>query len=298
MTTTLKPIQILDLAVGQPLPWDLFDQSHKPILARGYVLKTADELKKLGESEVFREIDTPAKKSPAKDEKLSAFNFEDMQLAVGDKLQLKLSSNTKSSQDSNSLGNHFFFATVIGYIKNKTLIVTMPRTDQLVGEPLLEGDQILVRLFGGQYAFSFTAFIDKIIKLPFKYIHLSFPKHIVGQTIRKSRRIKCQIEATVNKDATPVVITNLSTSGAELSSKANLGEPGTAIELAFNVKVHDKESVLQLHAVIRSVKHAGKNKPDTQYIGLEFTEMQSDQVFLLRSFIYQELAEHPDHIVK
>lgn len=295
---TLKPIQILDLAVGQPLPWDLFDQSHKPILARGYVLKTADELKKLCESAIFREATTPAEKIQPKDEKLPAFNFEDMQLTVGDKLQFKLSSNIRSSHDSTSHGNYFFIATIIGYIKNETLIITMPKTDQLIGEPLLEGDQILVRLFGGQCAFSFTTFIDKIIKLPFKYIHLSFPKHIIGQTIRKSRRIKCQIDATINKNATPVVITNLSTTGAELSSETDLGEPGVAIELSFNVPMHDKESVLRLHAVIRSVKQASKNKPDARYIGLEFTELQSEQVFLLRSFIHQELVEHPNHIVK
>ncbi|MBE7525983.1 flagellar brake protein [candidate division WWE3 bacterium] len=65
---------------------------------------------------------------------------------------------------------------MIGYVQGSTLIVSMPASEQLIGEPFIEGDQLNVRLITGQYAYKFTAFVDKIIKAPFKYLHLSFPK--------------------------------------------------------------------------------------------------------------------------
>ena len=50
----LIPIQTTDLTIGQPLPWDLFDQAHQPIQKRGYIFNTEDELKQLEGSSIFR----------------------------------------------------------------------------------------------------------------------------------------------------------------------------------------------------------------------------------------------------
>ena len=41
----LIQIQTSDLTVGQQLAWDLFDQEHNQVQKRGYVIKTAEELK-------------------------------------------------------------------------------------------------------------------------------------------------------------------------------------------------------------------------------------------------------------
>lgn len=43
----LIPIQFSDLKIGQPLSWDLFDQERKPLMERGYIIKTTDELEEL-----------------------------------------------------------------------------------------------------------------------------------------------------------------------------------------------------------------------------------------------------------
>ncbi|WP_292915211.1 flagellar brake protein [Nitrosomonas sp.] len=103
------------------------------------------------------------------------------------------------------------------------MIVSMPASDQLIGEPFIEGDQIHVRLITGQYAYKFTVFVDKIIKVPFKYLYLSFPKDIQGQSIRKSRRIKCNLQATVAEKAIPITISDLSICGAGITSHLPLG---------------------------------------------------------------------------
>lgn len=289
----LIPIQFSDLKIGQPLSWDLFDQEHKPLIERGYIIRTADELKELSKkSSVFLRL---KEASSEKDHSLSEVSFDDMRLKVGDKLQLRLHSSAKSSCYLNNGG--YCMATVIGYIPDHSLIVSMPKTDQLAGQPLLEGDQILVRLFSGQCAFSFTVFVDKLVKLPLKYLHLSFPKHVLGQTIRKSRRVKVIIEAeaTINSRSIPIIITNLSATGAEISTHNELGGIGTLIELFVKVKIHEKETSLQLQSIVRSFKDI--KKQDVLFYGIEFTELQAEQIFALRSFIYQELAENSNSLV-
>lgn len=292
----LIPIQFSDLKIGQPLSWDLFDQERKPLIERGYIIKTTDELEELSKkSSVFLRLKASSEKIGAIDKKISEFNFDDMQLKVGDRLQLQLHSSAKSSCCSN---NGTCMVTVIGYVPDHSLIVSMPKTDQLIGQPFLEGDQILVRLFSGRCAFSFTVFVDKLVKLSFRYLHLSFPKHILGQTIRKSRRVRTAIEAeaTVNSGSSiPLIITNLSAAGAEISTHAELGGIGTLIELSVKVKIHEKEISLRLQSIIRSFKAI--NKQDALRYGVEFTSLQAEQIFSLRSFIYQELVENPNNIV-
>ena len=291
----LIPIQFSDLKVGQPLSWDLFDQERKPLMERGHIIKTTAELKELSRrSSVLLRLKASSEKIGAIDKKISEFNFDDMQLKVGDRLQLQLHSSAKSSC---RLNNDTCMVTVIGYVPDHSLIVSMPKTDQLIGQPFLEGDQILVRLFSGRCAFSFTVFVDKLVKLSFKYLHLSFPKHILGQTIRKSRRVRTAIEAeaTVNSGSIPLIITNLSAAGAEISTHAELGGVGTLIELFVKVKIHEKEISLRLQSIIRSFKAI--NKQDALRYGVEFTSLQAEQIFSLRSFIYQELVENPNNIV-
>jgi hypothetical protein len=264
-------------------------------MERGHIIKTTAELKELSRrSSVLLRLKASSEKIGAIDKKISEFNFDDMQLKVGDRLQLQLHSSAKSSC---RLNNDTCMVTVIGYVPDHSLIVSMPKTDQLIGQPFLEGDQILVRLFSGRCAFSFTVFVDKLVKLSFKYLHLSFPKHILGQTIRKSRRVRTAIEAeaTVNSGSIPLIITNLSAAGAEISTHTELGGIGTLIELSVKVKIHEKEISLRLQSIIRSFKAI--NKQDALRYGVEFTSLQAEQIFSLRSFIYQELVENPNNIV-
>ncbi|WP_297325072.1 flagellar brake protein [Nitrosomonas sp.] len=287
----LIQIQKSDLTVGQSLPWDLFDREHKPILKRGHIIETIHELNKLKESPLFRK-ESAARQTHS--DKIG-FNFESMQLKVGHKLQLKLSSSAKKT--SGETNNSFYRAALIGYVQDVTLIVSMPASNQLTGESFLEGDQILVRLFSGKCVFSFTAYVDKIIKIPFKYLHLSFPKYILGQTIRKSRRVKCNIPASAADNLIPLTITDISTTGAEINATCLLGEPGTTIMLSFAIQILDKEVPLTIKSTIRSVRQINENNQKISCFGIEFTELESGQASSLHSFIYQEIVENPHHTV-
>lgn len=291
----LIQIQTSDLTVGQQLPWDLFDQEHNQVQKRGYVIKTAEELKTLVELSIFRKQKPASEQTQPEPEenKSKEFKFKDMKLKVGHKLQLKLYSHSKEA--AGKTNNNFYTATLFGYVEDNTLIVSMPASNNLTGEPFIEGDQILVRIFSGQCVFSFSVFVEKVIKLPFKYLHLSFPKHILGQVVRKSRRIKCNIPASVSEESILLTIINLSATGAQISTATPLGEPGTAIILSFTIKIHDKEIAMSVKSMIKSARQANKDSSETLYLGIEFTELKPDQVFSLNSLIYQEIVEHPTH---
>lgn len=226
----------------------------------------------------------------------SSFEFDDIKLKVGDKLQIK--SNTYSKTFCGSSNSDYCTVHVIGYVPEKTLIIYLPETSRIVGNPFLEGEQILVRFFNGQCIFSFNVFVEHVVKLPFKYIHLSFPKRITGQTIRKSIRIKSNIEAKIILNGHPYDgnITNLSATGAEVAIRADLGEKGNTIDIAFDVELEDTIISLSLCALIRSFQ-ISKNEIGVLMYGIEFIQLTSDQIGTIRSYIYKELIDHHCRVI-
>lgn len=283
LATDLLPVKVSELTIGKPLSWDLFNKDHKQLLARGDVINTADELQVLEKSPVFRLQEAHSKPSTTEEEP-SEFRFEDMNLSVGDKFQLKLPTSIRGELST---------AELIGYVLNTTLIISMPQSTQLPEPSLIEGDQITIRLFSRKYAFSFIVYVEKLIKIPFKYIHLSFPTNISGQLIRKSLRIKTEIVATIPDHPVPAIISNLSITGAEIRTSSSLGKLGETITLSFTVEIHGIEKSLSLKAAIRSTKQATKSIDNTLYFGIEFQELPTEHRFALQSLIYQELVDRP-----
>ncbi len=292
----LSPVQTSDLIIGQPLLWDLYNQDQKQLHTQGEILSNADE-ELLKNTPLFRrqeenEITPISKLEPDKSatKKLNQFIFQDMNLKVGDKLQLKLPTNIVNSAKR----SEFYTTELIGYVNNLTVIIRPPQLAQQMDLTLIEGDQVTVRLFSGQHAFSFSSHIDKIIKVPLYYIHLSFPTKISGQIIRKSRRIKTKIVATITDNPTPATISNLSMTGAEISTSDSLGQVGETISLSFTVKIHSVEKTMSLQAIIKSTAPPANKTDNALTFGMEFVALETEQNHLLQSLIYQELVENPE----
>lgn len=291
----LLPIQISDITIGQPLLWDLYNQDQKKLLTRGEVLSNADE-ELLKKSPLFRcqgeEITPTIKPEPAKSatKKTNQFTFLDMRLKVGDKLLIKPPNNIVSSTTNSAL----CAAELIGYVNNLSVIIRAPQAAKPTDLSLIEGDQITVQVFSGQFAFSFSSYIEKIINVPFKYIHLSFPSKISGQVIRKSRRIKTNIEANIKDNPAPAIISNLSMTGAEIRANNSLGQIGEIITFSFTVEIHNTKKTLSFQSIIKSIKQAANKIDDTLNFGIEFQTLESEQSYVLQSLIYQELVDNPE----
>ena len=217
--------------------------------------------------------------------------FGDMQLKVNDKLQIQLV----------SFGNRnrkICLVKLIGYIQNHVLMVSEPSSSQITGHPLLEGDELAIFYFNGQTLFKFTSYVEKIITIPIKYIHLSYPKHITGKKIRKTKRIETCIEASINDSSKLSIITNISMTGAEIATSYDIGPLGSVIDLFLMINLQEKETKLQLKAIVKSFNITHTNLQNPLIYGVEFTSLQHNQSLILNNFINQRLIDDSLSIVK
>lgn len=212
------------------------------------------------------------------------FAFPDMKLKVGDRLQI---------QPPPSVSKDKFTVKLIGYLERMSLLITAPAENGLP-LPLLKGEKIVVRAFSGQHAFGFVAAIEQICKSPYEYRHITFPENIEGLAIRRSPRVQTLISASVfrktgNSEPMSCMISNLSLTGALVSSESKLGAKGEAVTLAFEVSALGISSSVSIGSIIRSISEIPSlNAGITIQHGLEFKELGTNEKLLLGSYIYEQ----------
>lgn len=218
----------------------------------------------------------------------SVIAFDDINLQVGASVQVQ-------SADG---GGQRYFATVIGFVKGKTLLVSNP----VVDDKLIfvrEGQSFIVRVFNGKSAYGFSSSILKACTMPIAYLHLSFPKRIQGVPIRRSDRMDVKLIASIqsmledaDKATLPALILNVSPAGALIHAKQTLGKVGDAIKVTFRIKLNMIDGYVEADGVIRSIKEAAQDQPNAPGLlhGVEFIELRQNDILLLHSLAYQKLT--------
>ncbi len=224
------------------------------------------------------------------------FPFEAMNLKVGDRLQAQVPANISTERCA---------VRLIGFMHGSSILVTAPTISDGTRLPLMEKDVLIMRVFSSQNAFGFACDIQRVCKLPYNYLHLSFPKEVQGTVIRKSARVRAKIIAKVYTEREPDteiagIISNLSANGALLDARRNTADIGGSLRLAFKLRLHNIEASLSLRAVVRAVieDEALKQSGTTlAHFGLEFVDMQPNDQMLLQSMVYQKMIEQPQSLV-
>lgn len=197
------------------------------------------------------------------------------------------------------------FVRLIGYLEDLSLLITTPTTVNSVRLQLMEGDQLVMRVFSSQNVFGFACEVQRACKLPYNYLHISFPKEVQGTVIRKAARVKTKIIVKVHTEREggaelTGIISNLSTNGALVDGPRNMAKTGDSIRLIFHLQVHNIETNLSLTAIVRAVlvdeplKQSGTSMA---HFGLEFVDLQPNDQMLLQSMVYQKMIEHPQSLV-
>lgn len=301
---SLISIESDKLAVGARLPWTLYDQDRNVLMECGQVIETDEQLDLLLASNPLRELSlqSAAEKSASENSALdkalsnnadSRFTFQDMRLRVGDRIQL---------QPPASMGTERHIVRLLGYLDNASLMVTAPAVNGL-RVPVREHDKIVARVFSSQKAFAFDCTVVRICKMPYDYLHLSFPDVIQGAIIRKSPRIKTKIIASIStpgdgkdNEKQPGVIVNLSADGALVRAREPLAGKSEEIVLSFRVNLHNMEAYLTARAVVRNVftdeEKEGADALRVQH-GIQFLDLQPNDSVILQSLIYQQMIEQP-----
>lgn len=294
----------------------VYDQEGKQLLPQGAVLTTAEQRFQLLIRQPMRELSwgetgAAVQAEPPEPEALesreldttlaataqSTFTFQDMRLKVGDKIQL---------QPPAWAGLNRHVVKLIGYLDKQSLLVSAPLENGMP-VPLREKDRVIARYFSSQKAFGFSCTIERVCKIPYNYLHLSFPAQIQGSVIRKSPRIRTHFTAILLKpgalnrtESHDGVIVNLSADGAMIKTRQPLYDKFDDIQLAFRVKLHNVGAHLALHAVVRNVlredPQSGPDAPQFNY-GIQFRNLPPNDSVILQSLIYQQMIEQPQSLI-
>lgn len=298
-----------DIPLGAPLPWPLYDQGGAVLLEQGAVVASAERLDALLAAAPLRELswnvpDTPeakaenaaATKAALPDITESGFTFLDMRLRVGDRIQI---------QPPATVGTERYIVRLIGYLENATLLVTMPLENGL-RVPLRENDKIVARVFTSQKAFGFTSTVERVCKIPYDYLHLSFPYAIQGSVVRKSPRVRTKIITSITRPEESDeskrqsgLIVNLSADGALVRSRQAVAQKDETLRLAFRVNLHNVDAYLTVNAIVRSVfrdENGEGNAAPMHNHGLQFQELKPNDSVILQSLIYQQMIEQPQSL--
>jgi len=219
------------------------------------------------------------------------FPFEAMNLKVGTRLQVQPPANVSAER---------CFVRLIGYLPGYSLLITAPKNSAGASLKFAENDALVLRAFSGQNAFAFVCDVQRVCRVPYSYLHLSFPATVQGTVIRRAPRVRTKISADIRTRSTGQelagVISNLSANGALLDGPRSLADEGEQLTLSFRLRLHGIENSLTVQAVVRTVlnyKNLEQSATSLVHFGLEFVDLSPQDQMILKSLVYQKIIEDP-----
>jgi c-di-GMP-binding flagellar brake protein YcgR len=310
---SLIPVDKEQLHVGEPLPWTVFDAWGNELFPAGTMIVDEEQLESIvedcfydGSGENSRstlgststapgvnDFATKINPKPASDASAVAnisdpnkesvlLDLDSVRWHVGEPFYLQVHDNPAIR----------YSVRLIGYIKNKTLLVTAPLIDGR-GALIRDGQTFIVRSFPGKKAYAFTASAIKSVFTPHPYLHLSYPKVVRCTAIRQSSRASVKIIASVHigepEQTAAATLNDLSMGGGSGIIKRQIGQKGDRGLIKFKVNTAGEDAYLSLPVIVRSIVET-ENTEEYRY-GFEFVDVATQSKLILSSFVHQTLAE-------
>ena len=232
---------------------------------------------------------------PPSEAKTQEYEFEQMNLQVGGRIQFITHRTMKPIQH---------FSTLIGWVKDEYMIVKVPFENN-APIALNDGDKLTIRVFSGVNVCSFSCVVQRVFPRPLFYAHLTFPVSIQGTSLRAAMRVKVDIPAQVTSTSgvsTSVFLVNLSVSGALIESPKQLVESEAQVALSFyliaqpgnrQVRVNPNASIRNINIV----KPATGDKPEVFTYGVQFIDLDPVHYTMLQNLTYEALIADRQKIV-
>ena len=223
---------------------------------------------------------------PYKPQDIKQCSFDDMNLQIGDRLEL---------QRIPPGLNPRLFTRVIGHVP-ESLLVRTPLYKNLPAN-LQEGDRLYIRAFSGTRAFGFESRVQRLCIAPFLYMHLEVPAQVQCVEIRREERLPVKLLAQVRGagDWQPVLMLDLAEGGSLVESSHPLGEAGSEVELKFSFPLEhlEQEVTLTVQGRLRTVG-ASQRREDgitVHRYGIEFKPLPGNEAVLLQNFLFKLLLD-------
>lgn len=219
-------------------------------------------------------------------------NLLSLDLGIGDALQLQDTMGDKQRH----------YVKLIGFLNKSGIVVSQPfKGDALL--PIDAGQSFQVRGFSGRKTYEFNAYVLAVGSDPYPHLHLTFPKKVECMTMRGALRVKPKslggwLEPWGSMSMRlkePMIIVDLSTSGARIHSKRQFGNIGEQATIMFRLPIDSEEQLFTIPAIIR--KTYQETLPIDSKImevtthGLEFIQQEGHVRMALQGYIYKTMAE-------
>jgi c-di-GMP-binding flagellar brake protein YcgR len=253
------------------------------LLNSGYFRNTKDD-----GGRTAAEPNTPASKS-AEQGTATETNDAQVERVVMDEIRWQVGETFFLHQQGASVR---YTARFIGYIKNRTVLVTMPIVDDKY-VLIRDGQMFVVRAFSGKKAYAFSAFVVKSVHSPHPYLHLSYPKELSCATIRHRARISVSVIAAVSldgqEDTSAAVINDMSLGGASASIKHPFGEVGQRGRIKFKINAVGETVFMDVCTILRSISPV-ENGGGCKH-GYEFVDLSTHDRLVLSAYFHQAEVE-------
>jgi hypothetical protein len=254
------PVRKADIVFGRPLPWPVFDRDRHLLLRAGFTVQSESQLEELGRRGLYRTVGNGAEGHKhdvlddveVRGETWRSWKFDQLKLPLYTRLSIQ-----KLDPDDDGR----FAASLLGVFRDVSIIVGIPAPGGQLAM-FRQGQPLLLRAFSGTSVFAFTASVLTVRYVPAAYLHLEYPRTVDGTEVRSRKRINVKLIAVARRkggagtepaDGVPTSVADLSVGGTRLLARAELGPPGTELEVAFRLKTPLGEATLDLNAVVRSV---------------------------------------------
>jgi len=284
--TTIKSSELL---TDQPIAWNIYDLDGTLMFAKGVAIdpETKTRILKRG---LVREVDVENGDVVTEHIKGAAANltkevrlpFSETGVRPGDTVHLV-----------RDIGGTRLLSRLIGYLKNKSIIITIPADEQ--GSIFLKvGESVVVKVFSGKHILVFPCTVLAVTTNPFTYIHLNYPAEVSGIVVRKSERAHVRIIAAIEIGAeqTSGIITDLSSGGVSIASRSSSIQVGTRVTVNFKVELANCSFIMKPQCIVRAIRshHSDLLEGATVY-GLQFCELSAEDTLILGQFVSQQQAE-------
>ncbi|MFB9884913.1 flagellar brake protein [Balneatrix alpica] len=216
--------------------------------------------------------------------------LEELGLHIGDPLYIEtLSPVTR------------YVVRLIGYISGQSMLVTAPLS-QGRAIMLKEGKPLKVKLLADNKVCGFSTQVLKPCLTPFNYLHLAFPKELDVLEYRKATRINLRLIVSLDEIVEhsmpgrwprPAICTDISTTGARISSNEPLAEIGQSLYMTARLSIAGVEQVVRVPLLIRNrTLEEDEGGQVIYHHGTEFDgELDEETKVTVTGFVYEQMLK-------